>query len=114
MNFKELEDKTSLKELIDRVSILGGRKDFHAQVQLFSENTVSDTYAGGKVILKLKGRKEMIEAFENFLKDVKTVYLFNGQQVVNINGDKASGTCYCLITLIGGEDEKKNEDYYRG
>jgi hypothetical protein len=109
MNFKELEDKIALKELVDRVSILGDRKDFHAQVQLFFENAVSDTIAGGKVVLKLKGRKEMAEAFENFLKDVETVYHLNGQQVVSIDEEKASGTCYCLITLIGVEEGKKME-----
>ena len=96
-----------LRELVDRVSILGDRKDFHAQVQLFSENAVSETFAGGEAILKLKGRKEMEEAFGNFLNEVETVYHFNGQQVLTINGDTAVGTCYCLITLIGQEDGKK-------
>jgi hypothetical protein len=27
--------------------------------------------------------------------------------VVNIDGDKAVGTCYCFVTLIGDEDGKK-------
>lgn len=107
INIKELEDRILLRELVDRVSILGDRKDFHAQVQLFSENAVSETFAGGEAILKLKGRKEMEEAFGNFLKEVETVYHFNGQQVVTINGDTAVGTCYCLITLIGWENGEK-------
>lgn len=104
---KQLEDKLALKELVDNVSILGDRKDFHAQVQLFSENAVSDTFAGGTAILQLKGRKEMENAFGNFLKDIETIYHFNGQQVVTINGDTASGTCYCLVTLISNEGGKK-------
>lgn len=107
INIKELEDRALLRELVDRVSILGDRKDFHAQVQLFSENAVSETFAGGEAILKLKGRKEMEEAFGNFLSEVETVYHFNGQQVLTINGDTAVGTCYCLITLIGQENGKK-------
>src|SRR6186713_2218764 len=107
INIKELEDRVLLRELVNRVSILGDRKDFHAQVQLFSENAVSETFAGGEAILKLKGRKEMEEAFGNFLSEVETVYHFNGQQVVTINGDTAVGTCYCLITLIGQENGKK-------
>ncbi len=107
MNLKELTDRTSLKELVDHISILGDRKEFNAQVQLFSEDALSETFAGGASILKLKGRKEMAEAFGNFLKDFDTVYHFNGQQVVTINGDHASGTCYCLIKLIGDEDGRK-------
>lgn len=104
---KELEDRTSLKELVDSVSILADKKDFHTQVQLFSENAVSETFAGGTAILKLKGRKEMAEAFGDFLKDVETVYHFNGQQVVTINGDNATGTSYSLVTLISTENGKK-------
>ncbi len=107
MNMKELEDRTSLKELVDSVSILADKKDFHTQVQLFSENAVSETFAGGTAILKLKGRKEMAEAFGDFLKDVETVYHFNGQQVVTINGDNATGTSYSLVTLISTENGKK-------
>jgi hypothetical protein len=107
MDIKELEDKILLKELVDKVSILGDRKDFLAQVQLFAEDAVSDTFAGGVSILRLEGRKTMAEAFGNFLKSVETVNHFNGQQVVNIDGDKASGTCYCHITLISIEEGKK-------
>jgi ketosteroid isomerase-like protein len=104
VNIKELEDRVSLRELIDTVSILGDRKDFNAQVQLFAEDAVSETFAAGVSILKLKGRKEMAEAFDKFLKDFETVYHFNGQQVLTIDGDEALGTCYCLITLIGKEN----------
>lgn len=107
MNLKDLTDRTALKELVDKISMLGDRKDFNAQVQLFSEDALSETFAGGTSILKLKGHKEMAKAFANFLKDFDTVYHFNGQQVVNIDGDQASGTCYCLITLIGNENGKR-------
>lgn len=106
MNSKELEHRASLRELIDNVSILGDKKDFNAQVQLFAKDAVSETFASGLSMLKLKGRKEMAEAFENFLKDFETIYHFNGQQVVTIDGDEAFGTCYCLVTLIGKENGK--------
>ena len=107
MNLKELANRISLKELIDNISILGDKKDFTQQVQLFTENAVSETIAEGITILKLEGRIKMAEAFGKFLKDFETVYHFNGQQVVNIEGDSATGTCYCLITLIGNEKGKK-------
>lgn len=107
MNIKELEDRALLKELVDTVSILADKKDVHSQVQLFSEDAISETFAGGMSVLKLKGRKEMEEAFGDFLKDFETVYHFNGQQIVTVNGDNATGMCYCLVTLIGIEDGKK-------
>lgn len=107
MDIKELEDRVSLRQLIDTISILGDRKDFNAQVQLFAEDAVSETFAEGVSILKLKGRNEMADAFDDFLRNFDTVYHFNGQQVLTINGDKALGTCYCQVTLIGLENNKR-------
>lgn len=107
MDKNELEDKIALRELIDKISILGDKKDFVRQTELFSENAISETVAGGETILKLEGRKEMVQAFEKFLQDFDTVYHFNGQQAVTINGDTATGTYYCFITLIGNENGKK-------
>lgn len=107
MKRNESEDKIALKELVDKISNFGDKKDFENQVQLFLENAVSETIAEGKTILKLEGRKEMVQAFEKFLQDYETVYHFNGQQIVTINGNTATGTCYCFITLIGDENGKK-------
>lgn len=107
MDKNELADKIALRELIDKISILGDQKDFVRQTALFSENAISETVAGGETILKLEGRKEMVQAFEKFLQDFDTGYHFNGQQAVTINGDTATGTCYCFITLIGNENGKK-------
>ncbi|OQP43748.1 bile acid 7-alpha-dehydratase [Niastella koreensis] len=107
MNSKEMADKAALKELIDEVAMLADKRDVHAQVQLFTENAISDTYAEGNLILGLKGRTAMEAAFTNFLKNIDTVYHFNGQQQFTINGDNATGTSYCMITLIGMENGKK-------
>ena len=107
MNIEELENRILLKELIDNVSILGDKKDFYAQVNLFTEDALSETFVGETSILKLKGRKDMAESFGAFLKDYEIVYHFNRPQLVTLNGDRAIGTCYCLITLIGTENGKK-------
>jgi ketosteroid isomerase-like protein len=107
MNNKELEDRISIRELIDRVSILGDQREVKQQVQLFSEDAISETYSGNTVLLKLKGRKEMEQAFTDFLQNFETVYHLNGQQTVTINGDHATGTSYCQVTLIRSENSKK-------
>tara|TARA_R110000868_G_scaffold111773_2_gene301552 strand:+ start:3286 stop:3729 length:444 start_codon:yes stop_codon:yes gene_type:complete len=109
MNTKDLEDKILIKELVDTISILGDTKDFNAQVQLFTENAISETIANGTTILKLQGRKNMAEAFGKFLNEVETVYHFNGQQVITLMGDKAFGNSYCLITLIANENGIKTK-----
>lgn len=101
------EDKILLKELVDKVSILGDHKDFNSQVQLFTEDALSETSVEGKIIMELKGREVMAKAFSEFLKDVDIIYHFNGQSLFTITGDEATGTCYCLITLISNQKNKK-------
>jgi SnoaL-like domain len=103
----QIEDRIALKELVDTFSILSDKKDVRAQVQLFTTNATVETSRGCVVVTKLKGRKEMEDAFGAFLKNFETVYHFNGQQTVTINGDKASGISYCMVTLIGIENGKK-------
>ncbi len=107
MNSTVTEDKILLKELVDKVSILGDQKDFTRQVQLFTEHAVSETLADGRVILKLEGRAVMAEAFSEFLKEVDIVYHFNGQSLFTVEGDQATGSCYCLITLTSCESGRK-------
>ncbi|MEP6806447.1 MAG: nuclear transport factor 2 family protein [Flavobacterium sp.] len=107
VNNKELEDRILLRELVDKVSILGDKKDFTKQVEFFTEDAVSETVSQGKTILKLQGRKNMAVAFEEFLSKIDHVYHFNGQQSIIIEGDTARGTCYCLVTLIGNDNGKK-------
>ncbi|MFD0763278.1 nuclear transport factor 2 family protein [Mucilaginibacter lutimaris] len=111
MSIQELEDRILLRELVDNVSILGDQKDFNAQLNLFAEDALSETFAEGALVLEVKGREEMAKAFSKFLKEYETVYHFNGQHVVTYNGDEASGTCYCFITLISSENGKKVKTY---
>ncbi len=49
----------------------------------------------------------MAQAFAEFLHDMETVYHCNGQQVVEIDGNKATGKWYCWITLIGNDKGRK-------
>lgn len=104
---REIEDRIALKELVDTFSILADKKDIKMQVLLFTPDATVETFVNGVSVTKLKGRKEMEDAFGAFLKNFETVYHFNGQQTVKINGDKASGTSYCMVTLIGTENGKK-------
>lgn len=107
MDKQQLQDRVDLKELVDLVSILSDSGDPEAVVQLFTQDAVSETYSEGKPLLILKGRKKMASAFRDFLKDFETVFHINGQQVVTINGDLATGTSYCMAKLIGTENGRK-------
>ena len=107
MDIEELKDRIALKELVDRISMLADKKDFAAQVQLFTEDAACETVANGIKVLNLQGREEMATAFNNYLKNVRTLFHFNGQHIVNINGSKATGTSYCVITMVHAEDNNR-------
>ena len=104
---KEIKDRIAIKELVDTFSNLADTKEVHSQVQLFTVNAISETFVNGASVSKLTGREQLEKAFSAFLANFETVYHFNGQQTLNLNGDKASGTSYCMVTLIGDENGKK-------
>ena len=103
----ELKDRASLKELVDTFSNLADTKEVHAQVQLFTSNATSETFVNGASVSRLTGRDELEKAFGAFLAKFETVYHFNGQQIFTLNGDKALGTSYCMVTLIANENGRK-------
>jgi|SRR5215216_7041660 hypothetical protein len=122
VNMREIEDKIQLRELVDTFSILADKKEVRKQTELFTENATVETYRNGALVSKLRGRKEIGNAFENFLKNFDIVYHFNGQHLVSIQGNQATGTLYCLTYLFGQENGKRvktsigvryNDEYVR-
>lgn len=107
MKTLEIEEKLALKELVDTFSILADKKDVAAQVLLFTENSVVQTYINGEKVTDLTGRAQIGDVFTSFLAGFETVYHINGQQTVTINGDTATGISYCQVVLIRDEDGKK-------
>lgn len=103
----EIEDRMALKHLVDAFSVLADQKETQQQTLLFTREAVSETYVDGQVVSSLKGRQQIGEAFAACLSRFETVYHLNGQQTVTLNGDRATGISYCLVTLIGTENGKK-------
>ena len=102
-----IEDRLALKELVDIFSILADEKKTEQQTFLFTENAEVISILNGKANPALVGRKQIGEAFAGFLNLFETVYHLNGQQTVSINGNAATGTSYCQVTLIATENDKK-------
>jgi len=102
-----IENKIAIKNLVDTFSVLADVKDIKNQVLLFTPNAIVQSERGGKITSEFKGREEIGKAFSNFLNLFEVVYHINGQQTVDLDGDKASGISYCTVTLIGNENGKK-------
>jgi hypothetical protein len=103
----EIIDRIALKNIVDTFSILADQKETTKQTLLFTEDAKVESIINGKHGSSFTGRKEIGEAFSSFLSLFQTVYHINGQQSVTINGEKASGISYCLVTLIGMENGVK-------
>lgn len=119
---KEIEDRMALKNLVDTFSVLADQKATEQQTLLFTENATVQSVSNGQPGSTLTGRKQIGDAFANFLKNFETVYHINGQQTLTLNGDKASGVSYCQVTLISNEGGKRmkltmgvyyNDEYVR-
>lgn len=102
-----LEDKAALKELVDTFSNLSDMKDAKAQGLLFTEDATVKTIFKGQVLADLKGRKEIVERFDQFLKMQEIVYHQNGQQTVTLQGNQAEGISYCFVSLVSEREGKK-------
>ncbi len=102
-----IEDRMALKNLVDTFSVLADHKDIDKQVLLFTENATVASVVNGQPGMKLTGRKQIGDAFANYLSLFETVYHINGQQTVTLQGNTAKGISYCLVTLIGTQNGKK-------
>ena len=106
----KLEDQLALKKLVDTFSNLADVKDTKAQMDLFTDDAEVISKVDGKTF-KTKGKKDIEKSFADYLALFDVVYHLNGQQTVEIDGDKATGISYCFVTLIG--NGKKNQSGVR-
>lgn len=103
----ELEDRVALKNLVDTFSNLSDTKEAELQAQLFTDDATVKTLYEGKVVVELKGRKQIAKVFGDFLARQEAVYHINGQQTVTLNGNNATGISYCQVTLIAVVEGKR-------
>lgn len=104
---QELADRAALKRLVDTFSNLADTKEADAQARLFTDSAVVVSCHGKEMTSSIKGREELARRFRAFLDRFDTVYHMNGQQTVDIHGDTATGTAYCLVVLVGEENGRQ-------
>lgn len=100
-------EQVNLRDLFDRFAVLADQKDVEGQLDLFTEDAVVTSRFDGVVTSTLTGKDEIGTAFSQFLSQFDTVYHQNGQHLVEVEADQASGTGYSLIILVGGPDTEK-------
>jgi ketosteroid isomerase-like protein len=104
-----IEDKMAIKYVVDEFSNLADTKEIDRQVLLFTEDGVVESISNGQPSTTLKGRDQLKQAFSAFLSNFHTVYHQNGQQTINLQGNKAEATSYCRVILVGKQNEKETK-----
>jgi hypothetical protein len=102
-----IEDKMAIKYVVDEFSNLADTKEIDKQVLLFTEDGVVESLSKGQPSTPLKGREQLKQAFSRFLANFHTVYHQNGQQTINLQGQKAEATSYCRVILVGKQNDKE-------
>jgi len=107
MKINEIEDRIAIKNVVDTFSILADVKDTKTQALLFTENATVESLVNGQAGMKLSGRKQIGDTFGAYLSNFEAVYHINGQQSITLNGDKATAISYCMVALIGTENNNR-------
>ena len=96
------DDEAELRQLFDRFAVLADQKDVASQLTLFTPDAVMVSRSDGEVTT-LEGREAIGAAFEGFLSQFETVFHQNGQHLVEVVGDNATGTGYSIVVLSHSE-----------
>jgi len=102
-----IEDKMAIKYVVDEFSNLADTKEIDKQVLLFTGDGVVESVSNGQPGSPLKGRDQLKQAFSGFLSNFHTVYHQNGQQTINLQGNKAEAVSYCRVILVGKQNDKE-------
>src|SRR5688572_30363181 len=101
-----IEDKMAIKYVVDEFSNLADTKEIDKQVLLFTADGVVESISNGQPGTPLKGREQLKQAFSAFLANFHIVYHQNGQQTINLQGNKAEAVSYCQVILVGKQNGK--------
>jgi hypothetical protein len=94
---QELEDRIAIRELIDQYAYYADTRNCEGQMAIFTEDTNFEVYMDEKLttpVQIVKGRKNLRPIFDDLNHYLTTMH-FNGQNMVKLNGNRATGITYC-------------------
>ena len=105
MTAEEMQARMEIQDLVGTFSNL--EIDVPAQMALFTKDTHVQVYMGEKKVFDIHGIEELEKIFSQFTAAVKRSHHMNGQHVIKVDGDKATGILYCRAALVTEEDGKE-------
>jgi hypothetical protein len=94
----EAADRLAIRELVDAYAHCADRRDAQGQMALFTVDTHFVVYLDARNPVPtqdLHGRQSLPPVFDALNAYVATMH-FNGQSMVELDGDRATGESYCL------------------
>ena len=105
MTVEEMQAKIEIQELVGNFSNL--EVNVPPQMKLFTKDTHVKVYMGDKLAFDIHGVEELEKIFSQFTATVKRSHHMNGQHVIKVDGDTATGILYCRAALVTEEDGKE-------
>ena len=105
----ELADRVAIRELVDVYAHCADRRDAEGQKALFTEDTHFVVYMdgqGSKSTQELDGREALTPVFDDLNRYQATMH-FNGQSMVTVDADRATGESYCIAHHLFTEDGER-------
>jgi ketosteroid isomerase-like protein len=94
----QLADRVAIRSLIDAYAYCADRRDATGQMALFTEDTDFVVYMDSRSpspTRHLRGRAALARVFDE-LNTYEATMHFNGQNTVELDGDRATGVTYCV------------------
>ena len=102
----EAADRLAIRELFDAYAHCADRRDAEGQKALFTVDTRFAVYMDGPGTERsyvLEGREALSPVFDDLNRYEATMH-FNGQSMVTIDGDRATGESYTIAHHVFTED----------
>lgn len=107
MSLEILQAKFELRELVDTFSNLTDEKKISEQMLLFTPDARYKVYFGGQLVSDVSGTKQLEKDFIGHASLVKRYFSINGQHIVKVDGDTATGVSYSQMKMVRDEDGKE-------
>jgi hypothetical protein len=105
----EAADRLALRELVDAYAHRADRREAEGQKALFTDDTRFAVYMDGEgtePTYVLHGREALTPVFDDLNRYEATTH-FNGQSMVAINGNRATGESYTIAHHLFTEDGER-------
>ncbi|KQN97156.1 nuclear transport factor 2 family protein [Paenibacillus algorifonticola] len=105
MSLETLQAKLELRELVDAYATLTDEKRISDQMLLFTPDTQFKIYMSDQLVSNVSGTAQLEEEFNGHVSLVKRYFSLNGQHVVNVDGDTATGVVFSHIKMLRDGEE---------